>query len=145
MVARETRPEGVPNLKAVLAAMEGPEVVAALAERIQAAEGEAALRPWLDALASLSKPSNVPGLEELLLDDPRETVQEAVALALAGIGDSRACWLLAEYGADLPHCRKTLALVKSPYAQAALRDIAASNLDADVRAAAQAALGRYKE
>jgi hypothetical protein len=119
-------------------------VVESLAKRIQAEAGEEALQPWLTALACLSKPSNVQGLEELLLDDPRPPVQKAVSLALGGIGDSRACWLLATCGVDLPPCREALAQVRSPYAQAALQEIASSTLSADVRAAARDALDHYE-
>jgi HEAT repeat protein len=140
MAAREDRPEHRHNLAAVLAAMEGSEVVEALAERIRMEDGEEGLRPWLDALGCLSRPSNVPGLERLLLDDPRKPVQAAAAMALAGIGDSRACWILAGFGADLPHCREALAQVRSPYAQETLRSIAIGDKVPEVRAAAQRAL-----
>lgn len=145
MAAAETRPEYQDNLKAVLAAMEGSEIVTALADRISKEESEEELRPWLESLACLSKLSNVQELENLLLDDEREAVQKAAADALAGIGDSRACWILAGYGADIPHCRDALAQVRSPYARTALREIAASDLDAEVRAAAQKALDHYAE
>ncbi|MGD9874400.1 MAG: HEAT repeat domain-containing protein [Kiritimatiellia bacterium] len=145
MAAAETRPEYQDNLKAVLSAMEGSEIVTALADRIRAEESDEALRPWLEILSALSKPSNVQELENLMLDDNREPVQRAAADALAGIGDSRACWILAGYGTDIPQCRDALAQVRSPYARTALREIAASDLDAEVRAAAQKALEHYAE
>ena len=88
----------------------------------------------------MSRPSNVPALENLLLDDARPAVQETAAAALAGIGDGRACRALADFGAEIPACREALARVRSPYAEAALREIAASDPDAGVRAAAQQAL-----
>ena len=140
MAAREVRPDERRNLRAVVAALEGSAIVDALAERIRAAESEADLRPWLELLAGASRPSNVPALENLLLDDVRPAVQETAAAALAGIGDGRACRALADFGAEIPACREALARVRSPYAETALRDIAASDPDAGVRAAAQQAL-----
>lgn len=140
MAARETRPAERRNLRAVVAALEGGAIVETLAERIGAAADEAELRTWLELLAGLSRPSNVPELENLLLDDARPAVQETVAAALAGIGDGRACRLLADFGAEIPACREALARVRSPYAEAALREIAAGDPDAGVRAAAQQAL-----
>ena len=140
MAAREVRPDERRNLRAVVAALEGSAIVDALAERIRAAESEADLRPWLELLARVSRPSNVPALENLLLDDVRPAVQETAAAALAGIGDGRACRALADFGAEIPACREALARVRSPYAETALRDIAASDPDAGVRAAAQQAL-----
>ena len=143
MLARETRPEGRRNLAAVVASWEGAEIVDVLAERIRGAGEGAGLGPWLDVLGQLSKPSNVPGLENLLLDDSRPEVHEAVAAALAKIGDRRACWLLASVGSELPACRQALSQIRSPYAPAVLREIAASDVDPTVRAAAQEALDRY--
>lgn len=140
MAAREVRPDERRNLRAVVAALEGAAIVEALAERIQAAESEEELRPWLDLLAGTTRPSNVPAVERLLLDDGRAAVQEAAAAALAGIGDGRACRALADFGAEIPACREALARVRSPYAETALREIAASDPDAGVRAAAQQAL-----
>lgn len=140
MAAREVRPDERRNLRAVVAVLEGAAIVDALAERIQAAESEEELRPWLDLLAGVTRPSNGPAVERLLLDDGRAAVQEAAAAALAGIGDSRACRLLADFGAEIPACREALARVRSPYAETALREIAASDPDAGVRAAAQQAL-----
>lgn len=140
MAARETRPDERRNLWAVVAALEGGAIVDALAERIRTAESEEELRPWLELLARVSRPSNVPALENLLLDDARPAVQETAAAALAGIGDGRACRALADFGAEIPACREALARVRSPYAEAALREIAASDPDAGVRAAAQQAL-----
>lgn len=145
MAIRETRPEERRNLQGVLAAMEGPEIVAALAERIRAATGEAELRPWLEALAGLSRPSNVPELENVLLDDPREVVQQAAALALARIGDRRACWLLASFGPEVPACLAALGQVRSPYAQETLREIAAAATNPAVRSAAIKALEQHGE
>lgn len=144
MYSFETRPEYRQNLGAVLAAMEGPEVVDALAERIALSDGEEALRPWLEALGCLSRPSNAESLGNLLLDDSREAVQQAAASVLAGIGDSRACRILAESGSEIPACREALARVRSPYAETALREIAASDPDAGVRAAAQKALAALR-
>ena len=140
MAAREMRPEERRNLRAVVAALEGAAVVETLADRIRAAESEDDLRPWLDLLAGVARPSNVPALENLLLDETRASVQETVAAALAGIGDGRACRALADFGAEIPACREALARVRSPYAETALREIAASAPDAGVRAAAQQAL-----
>ena len=140
MAAREVRPDERRNLRAVVAVLEGAAIVDALAERIQAAESEEELRPWLDLLAGVTRPSNGPAVERLLLDDGRAAVQEAAAAALAGIGDARACRMLADCGAEFPACREALARVRSPYAEAALREIAASDPDAGVRAAAQQAL-----
>jgi hypothetical protein len=140
MAAREVRPDERRNLRAVVAALEGSAIVDALAERIRAAESEADLRPWLELLARVSRPSNVPALENLLLDDARPAVQETAAAALVGIGDARACRALADFGAEIPACREALARVRSPYAETALREIAASAPDAGVRAAAQQAL-----
>ena len=140
MAAREVRPEKRRNLRAVVAALEGSAIVDALAERIRSAESEEELQPWLELLAGVSRPSNVPALENLLLDDVRPAVQETAAAALAGIGDGRACRVLADFGAEIPACQEALARVRSPYAEAALREIAASDPDAGVRAAAQRAL-----
>lgn len=140
MAAREVRPDERRNLRAVVAALEGSAIVDALADRIRTAESEEDLRPWLELLARVSRPSNVPALENLLLDDARPAVQETAAAALAGIGDGRACRALADFGAEIPACREALARVRSPYAEAALREIAASDPDAGVRAAAQQAL-----
>ena len=140
MAAREVRPDERRNLRAVVAALEGSAIVDALAERIRAAENEDDLGSWLDLLAGVARPSNVPALENLLLDDVRPAVQETAAAALAGIGDGRACRALADFGAEIPACREALARVRSPYAETALRDIAASDPDAGVRAAAQRAL-----
>jgi len=144
MAAREVRPDERRNLRAVVAALEGSAIVDALADRIRTAESEEDLRPWLELLARVSRPSNVPALENLLLDDARPAVQETAAAALAGIGDGRACRALADFGAEIPACREALARVRSPYAEAALREIAASDPDAGVRAAAQQALAERK-
>ena len=140
MAVRETRPEERRNLEGLLAAMEGPEITESLAERIRTAKSETELQSWLEALACLSKPSNVPGLENLLLDDPREVVQQATARTLAGIGDRRACWLLASFGPDVPSCLPALEQVRSPYAQETLREIAATAGDPAVQFAAKKAL-----
>ena len=140
MAVREERPEERRNLQAVVAALEGGAIVETLAERIRTAEREEDLQPWLELLAGVSRPSNVPALGNLLLDDSRVAVQETVAAALAGIGDGRACRLLADFGAEIPACRAALARVRSPYAETALREIAADDPDAGVRAAASQAL-----
>ena len=140
MAAREVRPDERRNLRAVVAALEGSAIVDALAERIRTAESEEDLQTWLDLLTGVTRPSNVSALERLLLDDDRAAVQEAAAAALAGIGDSRACRLLADFGAEIPACQEALARIRSPYAETALREIAASDPDAGVRAAAQRAL-----
>ena len=140
MAVREERPEERRNLQAVVAALEGGAIVETLAERIRTAEREEDLQPWLELLAGVSRPSNVPALGYLLLDDSRVAVQETVAAALAGIGDGRACRLLADFGAESPACRTALARVRSPYAETALREIAADDPDAGVRAAASQAL-----
>ena len=140
MAAREVRPDERRNLRAVVAALEGSAIVEALAERIRTAESEADFQAWLELLAGVARPSNVPALEHLLLDDAGPAVQETAAAALAGIGDGRACRALADIGAEIPACREALARIRSPYAEAALREIAASDPDAGVRAAAQRAL-----
>ncbi len=140
MAAREERPDERRNLRAVVAALEGAAIVEVLAERIRTAENEEDFRTWLDLLAGVARPSNVPALESVLLDDSRAAAQEAAAAALAGIGDGRACRALADFGAAIPACREALARVRSPYAEAALREIAAADPDAGVRAAAQQAL-----
>ena len=141
MVALEHRPAYRDNLYAVLTAMEGGAIVEAMARRLAAESDEQALRPWLQALSRLSKPSNVEGLENLFMQDAREAVQRGVAFALAGIGDQRACWFLAACGAESASCREALASVRSPYAQAVLQEIAGhAEVAPEVRAAARHAL-----
>jgi HEAT repeat protein len=144
MIAPEKRPEGLKNLKEILSVMEGPEVIEALANRITEETDQAVLAKYLDVLAGMSKPSNTTALEEFLAGDKREAVQVAVASALAKIGDSKACAILASNGVTNVYCEKALEDVSSPYAQQTLMDMASGQMDRNVRSAVIKALVHYK-
>jgi hypothetical protein len=144
MIVREERPEGLKNLKEILSVMEGPEVVEALASRVAEENDQAVLAKYLDVLAGMSKPSNTAALEEVLAGDKREEVQMAVASALARIGYSKACAILASNCVTNVFCEKALENVSSPYAQQTLMDMASGQMDRNVRSAAIKALVHYK-
>jgi HEAT repeat protein len=143
MIASEKRQEGMTNLKDILTVMEGPEVVEALARHVARENDQAVLANYLDVLAGMSKPSNTSALEGLLAGDKRGSVQMAVACALAKIGDSKACAILASNGVTNACCEKALEGVCSPYAQQTLMDMASGSMDGNVRSAAIKALVHF--
>lgn len=140
MVGRETRSGSLENLLAVISTMEGPEIVAALVERLRGEAAETRKQRWQIALAHLSRPSNTCALEAVLGDDPEPAVQAAAAWALARIASRQACELLALHGERQPVFRQALAAVTSPYARETLQEIAAGEFSPAVRAAAAEAL-----
>ena len=118
-------------------------MVEALAQRIRTDKDPVMLERCLDVLSSMSKPSNVAALEEVLISDDREAVQTAVARSLSTVGDGKACLMLAEHAEGNLFCRNALADVSSPYAQKTLMEIASGAMDGNVRSAAIKALGRF--
>lgn len=129
--------------KEILTAMEGGEVVEALAQRMKGDKDPVMMGRCLDVLSSMTKPSNVAALENVLVADDREAVQAAAAGALAGVGDGKACLILAAHAETNLFCRTALGEVRSPYAQKTLMEITSGIAGGDVRSAAVKALGRF--
>jgi HEAT repeat protein len=148
LMGETDQPELLNSIRNIMAAMEGTEVVDALAVGIENPTDRYHLQDCAAILGELSKPSNIPGLVHLLETSANSISRSASALALGNIGNADACNALALHAKnskdDAEICLTSLSGVASPYGQqfllTMLRD---DNMAEPVRIASAQALGNF--
>jgi HEAT repeat protein len=108
----------------ILAALRGPDVVEHLADAVENPADNLHHEDCAIALASLSDPSHIDTLREILEESESSQLRTIAAYGLASVGNSEACSVLlsraSSGNADAKVCRDALASVQSTYGQETL-------------------------
>lgn len=147
---RESPSEDVRSrVKTILSSMRGPEVTSSLAAEIGSLDDPAHADECGGIVMLSSHPSQVEELRALLADENSQQKQVVAILALANVGDSASCQILAERSripdAMGEKCCAALATVTSAYGQETLLDLATNpGCPAETRCSAVRALGQQQ-
>ena len=131
------------RLGEILAVMQGPATVGAIADVLRALDDPAQRAPWLALLRRRSSVEELPALARLT-ESAKRDIAAAAAFGMAGVGGWEACLWLAEMAgaADAPgFYAEALAASLSAFSREALRALAAeSGVPGAARGAAMTAL-----